>query len=170
MEADHDEQPDLDTHCSPQLDSVHRGLSIGARVEPPSEDELKIRIPRDIWHAEINRKDLELVLDDGIIRDADGDVVMDTTDRIDYTTNGVPTTQYVKTYGALYVHPVPHLLRQSIHFELLLSNASNAMVRIRPLTNSGMKYNRCLPSTSGREYCGTDEERKSIITSGMFLK
>ena len=59
-------------------------------------NELKKRIRRDIWDAEIKSKDLELVLDDG-------DVVMDTTDSIDYTTNGVPTTQYVKTHGTLYV-------------------------------------------------------------------
>ena len=63
-------------------------------------NELKKRIRRDIWDAEIKSKDLELVLDDGIV---DGDVVMDTTDSIDYTTNGVPTTQYVKTHGTLYV-------------------------------------------------------------------
>ena len=51
--------------------------------------------------------DLELVLDDGLIRDADGDIVMDTKDSIDYNTNGVPTTQYVKTHVTLYVSPVP---------------------------------------------------------------
>ena len=109
MEDDYDEQPDLNTNCSPQLDGVQSGPSIDDSVELPSGDQLKIRIPRDIWNAEIKRKDLELVLDDGIIRDADGDVVMDTTDSIDYSTNGVPTTQYVRMHGALYVHSVPPL-------------------------------------------------------------
>ena len=36
VEADHDEQPDLDSNCSPKLSIVQSGPSIDDWVEPPS--------------------------------------------------------------------------------------------------------------------------------------
>ena len=173
LEADHNEQPDLDTNCSPQLDGVQSEPSIDARVEPPSDEDLKIRIPRDIWDAETNRKDLELVLDDGIVRDADGDIVMDTTDSIDYTTNGVPTTQYDKTYGALYVRPVPPLTPSKHTFRLTIKQCIQRNGEEKTIDELRREVQQMLTKHVWQpvlwDYL-TDEERKSVITSSMFLK
>jgi len=107
LDADHDEDPNLETNGTPQLDEDQHVAPVGDLIDPPPEGDLKIRIPRDIWDESIKCKDLELMLDDGVIRDADGDVIMDTSDSIDYSTNGVPTTQYVQKAGTLYVNTVP---------------------------------------------------------------
>ena len=91
----------------------------------------------NVIYAEIERRDLELVLNDGIVRDANGGVVMDSSDSIDYITYVVPTKQYVETYGASYINPVPTFTQPK---HRLLNNASNATVRIRQLLNSKVKY------------------------------
>ena len=52
LSADEDEQLDLDAIRASQLDEVQRDNPVNNTAEPPLEEHLKIRIPRDIWDAE----------------------------------------------------------------------------------------------------------------------
>ena len=80
LHADHDEQLIPDTTEIPQFEGSETTQPTLNDERPTVDNKLSLLIPRDVWDAETRRKDLGLVLDDGVIKDADGDVI-----------NGVPT-------------------------------------------------------------------------------
>jgi len=142
-------------------------------VEPSTDDDLKLRIPRDVWDAASKRTELDLMLDDGIVRDADGDVVMDTAGSIDYSTNGMPTAQYIQMCGALYTRLVCQSTRLKHTYRLTIKQCIQRNGEDQTLAELRREVQQMLTKRVWRpvlwDYL-TDEERRSTISSSMFLK
>ena len=157
----------------PQLDDSETTQPILNDDKPTADDNLSIRIPRDIWDTETRRKDLGIVLDDGVIKDADGDVIMNTSDSINYGTNDVPMVQYLRTYGALYINTIPcqveskYVYRFTIKQCIQRNGEEKTIEELRREMQQMITRSVWIPVMW--EYL-TDEERRSTISSSMFLK
>ena len=139
----------------------------------PAEDQLAIRIPKDVW--EQGRRALELDLQDGIVRDEDGDIIMEDAEGmlpVEGTADALFTQR--KLVSMALTNRGRHVRDQSSK-AFKVSIQQSKKIYGEDITNNVLRAE--LTQLVQKQVCKgvywdylTEEERSSTIRCSVFLK